>query len=146
MTPRPSISRLADDAPVASADSWPARPAPYLHSSRAKSKAMERACAALQAQAARTARALIKDRARAYALSPRELDAISPDLSSWRPWLLVERLKFLMIPPSVPPSVLPHHYRHFGFGGEVPAINLRGAMLYSRYARAKAHQIAGRRP
>jgi hypothetical protein len=93
------------------------------------------AYAALRAQAARTGHRVIKDCARAYARKPRELDAIRPGLFLLPPRRLVEALDVISFPPD---------WRWFGFGGEVPALNLRGAMLYSRYARAKARQNARR--
>ena len=101
-----------------------------------QSKARDAASAALAAQAQRTARREIKDRARAYALRPRELDAIMPKLSGVRsPHVLVIVLEGIHRPPD---------WRFFGFGGEVPALNVRGALLYARYARAKARQLARR--
>jgi hypothetical protein len=185
MTPRTSIARLADCAPVASPDSWPARKAPSLHrhghvpdqldehvqdfynvppsgdaisgSSRIDAwtgehrqspssklgfpattfvSAHDAAYAALEAQAALTIRRVVKDRARAYALRPRDLDAIAEGLSELSPWRLVQRL--------TNPLWVPGAYRWLGFGGEVQAINLRGAMLYARYSRAKKRQIARR--
>jgi hypothetical protein len=131
MTPRPSIERLADEAPVPSATSWPVR--------RPPSPATAAVHAALEAQARKTARAMIKERARAYALRPRELDAIAEGLFKLFPCDLVTSLS------QINAVALIRGTRWFGFGGEVPAINLRGAMLYARYSRAKAHQIAGGR-
>jgi hypothetical protein len=113
-------NRLADDAPVPHPDSWPARNPPSV--------AYDATCDAVRAQAARTARRVIKERARAYALRPRDLDAISP----------------ASLVRAITQVGDPEWRRWFGFGGEIPALNLRGAMLYARYARAKAHQIARR--
>lgn len=113
--PRPSIERLADDAPVAHYS--PTREAAY---------------AALRVRAWRTVRTMIKMRARAYAMRPRELDAtIMHGLSDLSPRRLVQSLLDTR--------------RWLGFGGEVPALNLRGALLYSRFARAKANQLSHRR-
>jgi hypothetical protein len=103
---------------------------------RKPSPARDAAYAALREQAKRSARREIKDCARAYALRPRHLDAIAKGLSGCTPLALVFELAERLIAP------LPNRY--FGFGGEHPAINLRGAMLYARYARAKARQLARR--
>lgn len=92
--------------------------------------------AAIIAQAGRTSRAMIKQRARAYTLRPRELDSLEDGLSSLCPRVLVWTLAIA----STAMSALPPR-RHFGFGGEVPAICLRGAMLYARFARAKARGV-----
>jgi hypothetical protein len=99
------------------------------------SPARDAAYAALRAQAVRTAWCAIKDRARAYALRPRDLEAIMAGLACLTPRRAVEYLEAIHRPPD---------WRWFGFGGEAPAINLRGAMLYCRYARAKARQLARR--
>ena len=99
------------------------------------SPARDAACAALRAQAKRSACREIKDRARAYALRPRELDAIFQGLAGRSPHSLVKTLEIFRYPPD---------WRWFGFGGEVPALNMRAAMLYARYARAKARQLARR--
>jgi hypothetical protein len=99
------------------------------------STAREAAYAALRTQAQRTARREIKDRARAYALRPRELDAIVSNLSAHQPKQMVQVLESIRFPSN---------WRWFGFGGEIPAINMRGAMLYARYARAKHRKLARR--
>jgi hypothetical protein len=80
-------------------------------------------------------RAEIKAAAHHYALAPSYLDTIIAGLSQLSPRRAVGCLEAYRNPPA---------WRHFGFGGEYPAINLRGALLYARYARAKAHQIARR--
>lgn len=120
---RTSIARLADDAPVPHTDSWPAR--------RPPSPAYARACKAIEAEARATGRAVIKMRARAYALRPRDLDAIADGLFNLCPRDLVAALR------QINAVGVMRGRRWFGFGGEVQAINLRGAMLYARYARAK---------
>jgi hypothetical protein len=99
------------------------------------SPAREAAYAALRAQAVRSARDTIKDLVHEYALHPRYLDAIRVGLSDLTPGQLVRALEHICRPPD---------WRWFGFGGEIPALNLRGAMLYARFARAKAHQLARR--
>lgn len=119
MTLRTSIERLADTAPIA-------------HTARAA------AGAALQAQAGRTIRAVIKARARAYALRPRELDAIAQGLFACTPRDLILGLNAINAVSTM------RGLRWVGFGGEVPVINLKSAMLYARFSRAKAHQIAAK--
>jgi hypothetical protein len=99
------------------------------------SSAREAASAALREQAQRTARREIKACAQAYALKPRDLEAIMPGLACLSLQRTVEFLQMIHRPPD---------WRFFGFGGEVPALNIRGAMLYARHARAKARQIARR--
>jgi hypothetical protein len=131
MTARSSIERLADEAPVPSATSWPSR--------RPPSPATAAVHAALEAQARKTARTMIKMRARAYALRPRELDAIAEGLFNLFPSDLVTSLSQISAVAFMRGS------RSFGFGGEVPAINLRGAALYARFARATANQLSRRR-
>jgi hypothetical protein len=92
--------------------------------------------AELREQAKRSARREIKYLAHEYALHPRYLDAIRVGLSDLSPRQLVWAMQRICFPPD---------WRFFGFGGELPALNLRGAMLYSRYARAKANQLARRK-
>ena len=101
---------------------------------RAAGGAMSAAHTALKAQARRTALAVIKDRARRYAVAQCSLDAIVEGLSMLNPRGMVTALKNIRLRPT----------RFSGFGGEVPAINLRAAMLYARYLRAKAAQLAKR--
>lgn len=125
-------SRLSLSPPRASANpalskGWPARQAPSL--------ARETAHTAIAAQARKTARAMIKDSARGYALRPHELDTIIDALSTVHPIIAIGALKGLRV----------YQARYnMSFGGEVQAINLRGAMLYARYSRAKANQVARR--
>jgi hypothetical protein len=95
------------------------------------SPAMNRACAELEAQARKSTRAEIKHRARHYALAPAFLDTIISGLSGLSPRRVVECLEAYLDPPN---------WRHFGFGGEHPALSFRGALLYARYARAKSRQ------
>lgn len=99
------------------------------------SPARDAAYAALREQAARTARREIKDCARRYKRTPQYLDAIVSGLSQLSEHRAVECLELLHRPPA---------WRFFGFGGEHPAINAQGALLYARYARAKARQSARR--
>jgi hypothetical protein len=88
---------------------------------------MSRTLAKLEAQAKRTAIEAIKGRASAYATQPRHLDAIVDGLSSFAPKPMVQIMSIICRNA--------HTYRHVGSGGEVPAINLRGAMLYARWSR-----------
>ena len=156
MTPRSSISRLADCAPAASPESWAGRKAPRTSSQRSyqsaelvesqhpapcidTTPAMNAAHAAIEAWARRTAIRAIKYRAHLYALHPRELDAIADGLSGVTPRELVASLRSISL--LIWADLCP---KRIGFGAEVPAINLRGASLYARYLRAKARQVAGR--
>ena len=93
---------------------------------------MLRVHAAIEAEAIATARAVVKYRARMYALQPRQLDTITDDLSSLPPRILVASLSVIKM------------YPHRLDGAEVSSTNLRGAMLYARYLRAKERQIARR--
>jgi hypothetical protein len=100
------------------------------------SLARDAAYAALRAQAQRSARREIKSRAQYYAKYPSMLDTIIAGVSGLSPRRIVESLELLFRPPA---------WRFFGFGGEIPALNLHGAMLYARFARAKANQLSRRR-
>lgn len=99
------------------------------------STARDRAIAALEAQARKSVRAEIKAAAHHYALAPHYLDTIIAGLAQLSPRRAVECLEALQNPPD---------WRWVGFGGEHPAINMHGAILYARYARAKARQVARR--
>lgn len=102
---------------------------------RAASSAYEATQTALRAQVMKTARAMIKARARAYALQPLTLDAIEKGLSDLPPKHLATAIAYIRTQPT----------RWTGFGGEVYAINLRGAALYARFARAVASRSARNR-
>ncbi len=91
---------------------------------------MRRVHAAIEAEARATAHAVIKLRARSYALRPLDLDAICCGLSRLSPARLVQMLGAI--------SYL--QPRYCGFGGEVPAINIKAASVYARYLRAKQRQ------
>ncbi|MEJ0095732.1 MAG: hypothetical protein WDN46_20690 [Methylocella sp.] len=83
----------------------------------------------MQTQAARTARSLIKCRARTYAGRPIDLDAIVPGLSSAPPEILISvGADLLQVERHAP-------RRWFGFGGETPAINARALVLLGRALR-----------
>jgi hypothetical protein len=155
MTPRHSIARLADDAPVPHADSWPARQPPSVDLERRSSELesiwrtnmARRDAGAAEHGEPRTPhefyrgraaadraelRLLIKRHARAYARQPRQLETIAAGLFNLSPRDLVTALRqinaiYLM--------------RARGFLD--PPLNFRGAYLYARYARAKQHQVAG---
>jgi hypothetical protein len=80
----------------------------------------------------------VKRRARHYALYPSSLESIAQGLSFLRPCGLVNQLQ------NIAEVELPIE-RYFGFGGEIRAINRRGAMLYARWSRLiayKARKIA----
>jgi hypothetical protein len=85
--------------------------------------------AALEAQARRTARQMIKARARAYARRPRDLDAIAPGLSAAAPAMLIEAGAQMLRREAAAPR------RWFGFGAEAPALNARALTLLGRTLR-----------
>lgn len=115
-------------------DSWTSQyfPPPSIHGNRARARASE----LLDKQAPYTARFHMKLSARAYARTPRALDAIAEGLSALQPGDLVRSIRLLtgiirMSPP-----------RFLGLGGEIMAINLRGAMLYARWSRRVAYRAS----
>lgn len=85
--------------------------------------------AALAAQARRTARQMIKFRARAYAARPCDLDALTPGLSAAAPAALIAAGADLLRQEAGAPR------RWFGFGAEAPALNARALMLLGRTRR-----------
>jgi len=88
----------------------------------------------IEAAARTTAIRSVKQRARYYALYPSSLESIAQGLSFLRPCGLVNRL-IIIIADELPVE------RYFGFGGEIRAINRRGAMLYARYSRFVFHKL-----
>jgi len=145
---RTSIERLADDAPVSHPDSWPAKQPPQTEAAKDRAfgeafqartyRARDACRAALEAQAGRSARAIIKDRARAYAIKPRTLDSIAEGLFTCSPRDLVLALKAINAVATM------RGQRWMGIGGEIMAINLKGARLYARWSRRVARRIAMR--
>jgi hypothetical protein len=145
---RHSIARLADDAPVPHTDSIKSQmlarehavtmPADSWVGAKPPRFTMAQACTALAAQAASTARDTIKVRARVYALKPRQLEAIAEGMSRLPPRALVTALQ------QIDAIAKMRGTRWFGQGGEIPAINFRGAMWYARHSRAKQRQLAAR--
>jgi hypothetical protein len=93
------------------------------------SNAMQSAILAIEAQARRSVAREIKCGARRYALAPSSLETIHPGLSLAAPRGLVTRIRFLISNEIATPR------RNFGFGGYMPLLCLRSAMLYARYAR-----------
>lgn len=85
--------------------------------------------AALRTQAARTAIALIKERSRTYARSPLLLEALWPGLSSAEPETMIEIANYLIACEKALPR------RWMGFGGEVPLLNAKAALLIARARR-----------
>lgn len=77
---------------------------------------------ALEAQAAQTVANLIEVRARAYALCPRELDAILPNLSAFPAQRMAEYLRDLLAIELNGPIT---------FGRAPIIINLRAAIKYA---------------
>lgn len=92
-----------------------------------------RILATIEARARAVAIDNVKRRARHYALYPSSLESIKPGLSLLRPRGIVNQLQ------SITEVELPIE-RYFGFGGEIRAVNRRGAMLYARFSRLLAHK------
>lgn len=82
--------------------------------------------------ARRTVTDMVKRGARRYAAEPALLGMIFDTLPTLRPRGMVVALQSVKLPMR----------RHFGFGGEVPHLNLKSAKLYARYLRAKESQLA----
>jgi hypothetical protein len=87
------------------------------------------AFAALDAQARRSAAHLVKQRARAFALRPSELEALYPGLAVAAPDKLIAIAAHLL------ETARNGRQRWFGFGGEVTALNAKAALLYGRALR-----------
>jgi hypothetical protein len=92
--------------------------------------AFDAAMAAVEAQAKKTAAAIIEYRARDYAIQPRQLDALETDpfqprLSTLFPQQLRFRLAVLLGEELATPR------RHIGLGGETIRLNLRAAIVYA---------------
>jgi hypothetical protein len=98
-------------------DIWTARQPPSI--------AMARAKLLIEVQAKRALRRAIKDRARAFALRPYDLEAIDEGLSEMSPRYLIQALKWV---------------GRFRPNGDHSPINLRGAMLYARWSRRVANR------
>jgi hypothetical protein len=86
--------------------------------------------AAIEAQARKTAAAMLGDRASDFAREPRQLDALETDpfrprLSTLPPRDLRYRLVVLLGEEISTPR------RHMGFGGETIALNLRAAIIHA---------------
>jgi hypothetical protein len=86
--------------------------------------------AAVEAQARKTAAAMLEDRARDYGREPRQLDALEtdpfrPPLSRLAPRDLRWRLVVLLGEEISTPR------RHMGFGGETIRLNLRAAVIHA---------------
>src|ERR1017187_1059602 len=92
------------------------------------SNAMQSAFLAIEAQARRSVAREIKCGARRYAIAPSSLETIHPGLSLASPRGLVKRVRILIADEIATPR------RHFGFGGYIPILCLRSAMLYGRWS------------
>jgi|ERR1019366_7549180 hypothetical protein len=90
--------------------------------------AMQAAIVALGAQARRSVAREIKCGARRYALAPSSLETIHAGLSVVSPRGLVNRVRILIADEIATPR------RHYGFGGYMPILCLRSAMLYGRWS------------
>lgn len=88
--------------------------------------------AALAAEAARVAAALLKRRARAYAARPAALDVIAPGLSLLAPEALVAAGRAMLSAERRAPR------RWAGFGAEAPLINAGAVVLLGRTLRRAA--------
>ena len=102
-----------------------------------KTETERRILAIIEARARAVAIDSVKRRARHYALYPSSLESIEPGLSLLRPRGIVNQLQ------SIAEVELPIE-RYFGFGGEIRAINRKGAMVYARWSRLisyKAHKV-----
>jgi hypothetical protein len=97
---------------------------------------MATAQAVQAAQAAHTARTIIKSRARTFALIPALLENIEPKLSILTPRQMAARAAQLFREEITAP-------RWIGFGGDGPVMNLKTAAWYARYLRA--NEAAGKR-
>jgi hypothetical protein len=88
--------------------------------------------AAHEAQAHRTLCQKIKQGARRYAARPKSLDNIQTGLSRCAPRAMIANLINLSAAECLCPG-----RRWIGFGGQVPLINLRSAMIYARLMRRR---------
>jgi len=92
--------------------------------------AMQATFDAIERDARRTVIVAIKTRARKYIIRPEQLaNALGFIPVNYADVLVNAKLKLRALPST----------RYFGFGGEVPAINLRAAILFARYARRFEH-------
>lgn len=93
------------------------------------------AFAAIDAQARRSAAHLIKQRARAFAIRPIELEALYPGLAVATPGRLIAIAEHLL------ETARTSRQRWFGFGGEVTALNAKAALLYGRVLRRSVTRL-----
>jgi hypothetical protein len=102
------------------------------------SSAIKTAIAAFESQARRSVAREIKCGARRYALAPSLLETLHSGLSSASPRGLVRRVHLLIADEIAIPR------RHCGFGGDMPLLCLRSAMLYGRWSRVVEHSHRAR--
>jgi hypothetical protein len=135
---RNSIQRLADEAPVPDAASWPARRPPSfkdsLPPSFKDSLSVERKIfEAFAAQASKTAPAMIKERAAIYLDKRWQLDSLRPGFFASE-----------MTPPQLIAFAAEVLRQEIAFGRfelvPIRKINARAAIVVGRYFRAKDHQ------
>jgi hypothetical protein len=93
---------------------------------------------AIQSQARRSVAREIKYGARRYALSPSSLETIHDGLSLTSPRGLVKRVRLLIADEIATPR------RHHGFGGCIPILCLRSALLYARWSCLVEHSRRAR--
>jgi hypothetical protein len=84
---------------------------------------------AIRAQARRSAAHMLKQRARAFARRPLDLEALHPGLAMSAPETMIAIAEHLLEIGARDPQ------RWFGFGGEVPALNAKAALLLGRHLR-----------
>lgn len=91
--------------------------------------AMDRAISEIQSRARRTAAYMTKVRARRYRDQPMQMETVMPGLASaCGNRLIAAGHHFLEFERKTP-------VRHFGFGGEVGAVNAKAIILLGRYRR-----------
>jgi hypothetical protein len=94
-----------------------------------QSAPMQLAIDALDAQAARSALRMLKDRARRYRARPSSLEVLYPGLAIASPTKLIAVGEHLLERERA------HPRRHFGWSGFIPALNAKACVLLGRYRR-----------
>ncbi|HEY1736820.1 MAG TPA: hypothetical protein VGG12_09240 [Methylovirgula sp.] len=94
--------------------------------------AEQRAFDSIEAQARRTAAAILKHRARAFAKRPMALETLYPGLAAATPETVIAIAQHLLERERRAPQ------RWFGFGGDVGAFNAKAALLYGRALRMRS--------
>jgi hypothetical protein len=92
--------------------------------------------AEMQHRAASRMATRAKDRARRHLIDPRAVESILRGLSLLKPEDQVIVLSRILADERNTPR------RHVGFGGEVPFLNIRGALIAARYRRRFTKELA----